>query len=234
MSTGRPPEPLRRGSKPSTRPWRNPTQALQTTTTMRPALRVPDRPPSRGPCRNRRPDIRTTKPKRLPPFAPDNIPTSCLSHNRRRASRPATARAGAAPRGNRCSSCPCRNPVPYTRTTWPRHLPASGLRKTPSNYPCRTRLPDRRTRIPKPPRPSGRGNIPTSCLWYISRADLRNAPHDNSREGSRSDPCEETARRRFRRRGHPRSAACRPEGAPARTTGLKSTFSSSIGLLLQF
>ena len=230
---------------------------------MRPALRVPDRPPSRGPCRNRRPDIRTTKPKRLPPFAPDNIPTSCLSHNRRRASRPATARAGAAPRGNRCSSCPCRNPVPYTRTTWPRHLPASGLRKTPSNYPCRTRLPDRRTRmpkpprpssrgntpsncpcrnrrpdrrtrIPKPPRPSGRGNIPTSCLWYISRADLRNAPHDNSREGSRGDPCEETARRRFRRRGHPRSAACRPEGAPARTTGLKSTFSSSIGLLLQF
>ena len=105
---------------------------------------------------------------------------------------------------------------------------------TPSNCPCRTRLPDRRTRIPKPPRPSGRGNIPTSCLWYISRADLRNAPHDNSREGSRGDPCEETARRRFRRRGHPRSAACRPEGAPARTTSLKSTFSSSIGLLLQF
>ena len=67
---GEAPESPRRSSKPSTRPWRNPTQALQTTTTMRPALRVPDRPPSRGPCRNRRPDIRTTKPKRLPPFAP--------------------------------------------------------------------------------------------------------------------------------------------------------------------
>ena len=103
--------------------------------------------------------------------------------------------------------------------------PASGLRKTPSiilavpasqigERGCRSPLDlpaavihrpivlavpasqIGKTRIPKPPRPSGRGNIPTSCLWYISRADLRNAPHDNSREGSRGDPCEETARRK--------------------------------------
>lgn len=77
MSTGRPPEPLRRGSKPSTRPWHTPTQVLQTTTTMHPSLHGPGTPPSTGPCRSRPRDSETKKPRHLRSCVPGNKPPSC-------------------------------------------------------------------------------------------------------------------------------------------------------------
>ena len=236
MSTGRPPEPLRRGSKPSTRPWHTPTQVLQTTTTMHPSLHGPGTPPSTGPCRSRPRDSETKKPRHLRSCVPGNKPPSCPGHIRRRAF-PAANRLSPTASGpeKRSSTHLWRSLCRHTRTSKPKRPSPPALRRTPSSCPCRSLRRDRRTTKPKRLLPSGRGNTPTNCLWYILRADLRDAPHNALREGSRDGPREGTARRRFRRHGRHRSTACRPEGEPARSTGLTSTFSSCIiGLLLPY